>query len=76
MSYSFEINKLVSFIENHSDFNVIRSNSCFYNNHLGAVLADIGRIQHLASACFCDLYRRRSGIWRDAGDPRSAALCL
>ena len=41
MSYSFEINKLVSFIENHSDFNVIRSNSCFYNNHLGAVLADI-----------------------------------
>lgn len=41
MSYSFEINKLVNFIENHRDFNVIKSNSCFYNDHLGAILADI-----------------------------------
>ncbi|MDQ8747733.1 hypothetical protein [Elizabethkingia miricola] len=41
MSYNFEINKLVNYIENHRDFNVVRSNSCFYNNHLGAILADI-----------------------------------
>lgn len=41
MSQSVEINKLIVFIENHQNFNIIKSNSCFYNTHLGAVLADI-----------------------------------
>ena len=41
MNQNMEINKLICFIENHQDFNVIRSNSCFYNKHLGAVLTDI-----------------------------------
>lgn len=41
MSQCVEINKLIGFIENHQDFNIIKSNSCFYNSHLGAVLADI-----------------------------------
>lgn len=41
MSQNNEINKLINFIENHQDFNIIKSNSCFYNNHLGAVLTDI-----------------------------------
>lgn len=41
MSNSIEINKLVEYIENHKNFNIIKSNSCFYNNHLGAVLTDI-----------------------------------
>lgn len=41
MSNSIEINKLVEYIENHQHFNIIKSNSCFYNNHLGAVLTDI-----------------------------------
>jgi endonuclease III len=41
MSQNIEINKLIQFIEKKQDFNIIRSNSCFYNNHLGAVLTDI-----------------------------------
>jgi hypothetical protein len=41
MSQNIEINKLINFIESHQDFNIIKSNSCFYNNHLGAVLTDI-----------------------------------
>ncbi|MDZ7775289.1 MAG: hypothetical protein U5L09_06575 [Bacteroidales bacterium] len=41
MSQNIEINKLIQFIENKQDFNIIRSNSCFYNDHLGAVLTDI-----------------------------------
>ncbi|WET51033.1 hypothetical protein PYS58_07805 [Chryseobacterium indologenes] len=41
MNYNIEINNLIRFIENNPDFNIIRSNICFYNNHLGAVLADI-----------------------------------
>jgi len=41
MNQNTEINKLIKFIENHQDFNIIKSNSCFYNNHLGAVLTDI-----------------------------------
>ncbi|MDQ1772870.1 hypothetical protein GQR60_19860 [Labilibaculum sp. A4] len=41
MSHSVEINKLVVFIENHQEFNIIKSNYCFYNTHLGAVLTDI-----------------------------------
>jgi len=41
MSHSVEINKLVEFIENNNEFNIIKSNSCFYNHHFGAVLADI-----------------------------------
>lgn len=41
MSQNIEINKLIQFIENKQDFNIIKSNSCFYNSHLGAVLTDI-----------------------------------
>lgn len=41
MNYNIEINNLIKFIENNPDFNIIKSNICFYNNHLGAVLADI-----------------------------------
>lgn len=41
MSQNIEINKLIQFIENKQDFNIISSNSCFYNRHLGAVLTDI-----------------------------------
>lgn len=41
MNYNIEINNLIEFIENNPDFNIIKSNICFYNNHLGAVLADI-----------------------------------
>lgn len=41
MNYNIEINKLIKYIENNNDFNIIKSNSCFYNNHLGAVLTDI-----------------------------------
>lgn len=41
MSQNIEINKLIQFIENKQDFSIIRSNSCFYNSHLGAVLTDI-----------------------------------
>jgi len=41
MNQNIEINKLIQFIENKQDFNFVRSNSCFYNNHLGAVLTDI-----------------------------------
>lgn len=41
MSQNIEINKLIQFIESKQDFIIIRSNSCFYNNHLGAVLTDI-----------------------------------
>lgn len=41
MSQNIEINKLINYIENHQDFNIIKSNSCFYNHHLGAVLTDI-----------------------------------
>lgn len=41
MSQNIEINKLIQFIENKQDFNIIKSNSCFYNNHIGAVLTDI-----------------------------------
>jgi len=41
MSQSVEINKLIYFIENHQEFNIIKSNSCYYNTHLGAVLTDI-----------------------------------
>lgn len=41
MSQNIEINKLIQFIENKKDFNIIKSNSCFYNNHLGAILTDI-----------------------------------
>mgnify|MGYP001425175538 CR=1 FL=1 len=41
MSQNIEINKLIQFIEGKQDFNLIRSNICFYNNHLGAVLTDI-----------------------------------
>ncbi|RXG14201.1 hypothetical protein DSM03_101318 [Leeuwenhoekiella aestuarii] len=41
MSQNIEINKLIQFIEGKHDFSLIRSNICFYNNHLGAVLTDI-----------------------------------
>jgi hypothetical protein len=41
MNQNIEINKLIKYIENRQDFSIIRSNSCFYNNHLGAVLTDI-----------------------------------
>lgn len=41
MSQSIEIKKLIEFIENHKEFNIIKSNSCFYKSHLGAMLADI-----------------------------------
>jgi thermostable 8-oxoguanine DNA glycosylase len=36
-----EINKLIHFIENHQEFNIVKSNNCFYNTHLGAILTDI-----------------------------------
>lgn len=41
MNYSVETHKLIGFIENHSEFKFIKSNYCFYNNHLGAILTDI-----------------------------------
>lgn len=41
MNLNTEINKLVCYIENHSEFNLVKCNNCFYNNHLGAILADI-----------------------------------
>lgn len=41
MNQNVEVNKLVNYIENHQEFNIIKSNTCFYNTHLGAVLTDI-----------------------------------
>lgn len=41
MNQSKEINKLVNYIEGHNEFIIVKSNVCFYNNHLGAVLTDI-----------------------------------
>ena len=41
MNQSIEINKLIGYIENHHDFDIVKCNTCFYSNHLGAVLADI-----------------------------------
>lgn len=41
MNQNVEVNKLVNYIENHQEFNIIKSNYCFYNTHLGAVLTDI-----------------------------------
>lgn len=41
MNYNIEIYKLVNYINTNNEFTFVKSNKCFYNNHLGAVLADI-----------------------------------